>query len=68
MKVCAALVPVGVKRPFLPTRGYGKRPAAADLSLIGSAAFVVPPTILSVAATPQGGEKCGLVAIPFNEA
>ena len=61
LTVCAARVSAGEKRPAVPTSGYRRRPPAADLPSIAPAAPVASPAASSAAATPRGGEKCGLV-------
>jgi hypothetical protein len=55
------MVPCGVKRPVLPTRGYRRLRPSADLPSIGLVAYVALPASPSAAATPQCGEKCGLL-------
>ena len=61
LTVCAARIAASAKRPVVPTPGYRGRPPAADLLSIGPAALVTSPAAASAAATPRGGEKCGLV-------
>ena len=60
MKVCAEVIPAGMKWPAVPTHGYRRRPPAADLLDIGPVERVYPPAAPSAAAMPQCGEKCGL--------
>ena len=54
------MVPSGVKRLVLPTRGYRRLRSAADLPSLGLVTCVASPAAPSAAATSQCGEKCGL--------
>jgi hypothetical protein len=62
MKVRAETTPAGTKRSSVPTRAYGDRLSATDLSRIGPAWNLHPPAESATAAKPPCGEKCGLAA------